>query len=338
MNDWLHTLANWLEAGQPAVVVTVVRADGSTPREAGATMLVGRASAVDTIGGGHLEWLASTTARELLVDGGAPRLMRFALGASLGQCCGGVVWLALEHIDVAEADVWRTRAEAVAAGGTLQRRLLSGDEGSLWSLSDADPGRGKPAHSWSDGGHWQFEQQVASERFPVIVFGAGHVGEAIIHALAPLGAQITWVDTRDDIFPAAVPEGVFTVNTDIPTTEIYDAPAGSYFLVLTHDHSLDFSLCEAILTRHDFAFFGLIGSRTKRASFEHRLIARGLAPERLPDLTCPIGIPGIDSKQPGAIALSVAAQLLQVREARQAVARAARPVAITPFLLSGARP
>ncbi len=172
----------------------------------------------------------------------------------------------------------------------------------------------------------------------MVLFGAGHVGEAIVRSLAPLGAQITWVDTRDDIFPEAVPEGVFTVTTDIPATEIYDAPAGSCFLVLTHDHSLDFSLCEAILTRHDFAYFGLIGSATKRASFEHRLIARGLEPQRLLDMTCPIGIPGINSKQPAVIAASVAAQLLQVREARQAVARAVRPVAITPFLLSGARP
>ncbi len=338
MNDWLHTLANWLEAGQPAVLVTVVRTDGSTPREAGATMLVGRASTADTIGGGHLEWLASTTARELLVEGGPPRLMRFALGASLGQCCGGVVWLALERIDVRDAAIWRTRAEAVAGGDTLQRRLVSGDEGSLWSVADRDPGKGDPAHFWSDGGHWQFEQQVATTRFPVVLFGAGHVGEAIVRSLAPLGAQITWVDTRDDIFPETIPEGVFTVATDIPATEVYDAPPGCYFLVLTHDHSLDFSLCEAILTRHDFAFFGLIGSATKRASFEHRLIARGLEPRRLLDMTCPIGIPGIDSKQPAVIAASVTAQLLQVREARQAVARAVRPVAITPFLLSGARP
>lgn len=337
MNDWLHTLANWLEAGQPAVVVTVVRADGSTPREAGATMLVGRASTADTIGGGHLEWLASTTARELLVDGGPPRLMRFALGASLGQCCGGVVWLALERIDVRDAAIWRARAEAVASGDTLQRRLVSGDEGSLWSLADRDPGKGDPAHFWSDGGHWQFEQQVATSRFPVLLFGAGHVGEAIARALGPLGAQVSWVDSRDGIFPADLPASTAAISSDTPTAEVRAAPPGSYFLVLTHDHSLDFELCEAILARQDFAFFGLIGSATKRATFEHRLIARGLAPRRLPDMTCPIGIPGIDSKQPAVIAASVTAQLLQVREARQALARAVRPVAITPFLLSGAR-
>ncbi len=338
MNDWLHTLANWLEAGQPAVMVTVVRADGSTPREAGATMLVGRASTADTIGGGHLEWLATSTARELLLSDAKPRLMRCALGASLGQCCGGAVWLALERIDVRDAAIWRTRAEAVAAGHTLQRRLLSGDEGSLWSLTEGDPGRGEPAHFWSDGGHWQFEQQVAASRFPVMLFGAGHVGEAIARALAPLGAQVSWVDSRDEIFPAVAPDGVTPVCTDTPAAEVRAAPPGSYFLVLTHSHALDFELCEAILARQDFAYFGLIGSATKRASFEHRLIARGLEPARLGDMTCPIGIPGVRSKQPAVIAVSVAAQLLQVREAREAVAKAARPVAITPFLLSGARP
>jgi xanthine dehydrogenase accessory factor len=338
MNNWLHTLASWLEAGQPAVIVTAVRTDGSTPREAGATMLVGRAGTSDTIGGGHLEWLACAAAREVLLDGGVPRLMRFALGASLGQCCGGVVWLMLERVDPQEAAHWRTRAAAVAAGQTLQRRLVSGDEGSYWSLSAERPARGHATSFWSDGGHWQFEQQVTASRFPVLLFGAGHVGEAIARAMAPLGAQVSWVDGRDGVFPAEVPAGVFPVASEVPAAEVRAAPPGSYFLVLTHSHSLDFELCETILARQDFAYFGLIGSATKRASFEHRLVARGLDPLRLADLTCPIGIPGIRSKHPAAIAASVAAQLLQVKEARDAVARAARPVAITPFLLSGARP
>lgn len=338
MNDWLPTLADWLAAGQPAVLVTVVRADGSTPREAGATMLVGHSATADTIGGGHLEWLATAAARDLLSKGGHPQVMRCALGASLGQCCGGVVWLALERIEAREAASWQARAKAVVAGQSLQRRLLSGDEGSLWSLSADEHGKRDPAHFWSDGGHWQFEQQIRAIHFPVVLFGAGHVGEAIARALAPLGARISWVDNRESIFPAELPAGTDAIGTDTPTAEVHAAPPGAYFLVLTHDHGLDFELCEAILARHDFAFFGLIGSASKRARFEHRLIARGIDPTRLLDMTCPIGVPGIRGKEPAVIAASVAAQLLQVREARQAIAEASRPLRITPFLLSGARP
>lgn len=337
MNDWLHALANWLEAGQPAVLVTVVRADGSTPREAGASMLVGRAATSDTIGGGHLEWLAIAAARDMLGAGSPPRLMRFALGASLGQCCGGVVWLALERALPEDAALWRSRAEAVAAGQLLGRRLISDAPTSSWSTQQADAAA-TSAHFWSDGAHWQLDQSIVARRFPVMIFGAGHVGEAIARALAPLGAQVSWVDERDGIFPADLPASIRPIATDCPVAEVRAAPPGSYFLVLTHSHSLDFDLCQAIFGRRDFAYFGLIGSATKRASFEHRLIARGLDPMRLADLVCPIGIAGIRSKQPAAIAVSVAAQLLQVREAREALAQVARPAMITPFLLSGARP
>jgi xanthine dehydrogenase accessory factor len=315
MNDWLLALPDWLEAGQAAVLVTVVRADGSTPREAGASMLVGHADSRDSIGGGHLEWLATSAAREMQVTGGMPRLMRFALGASLGQCCGGVVWLLLERIDPQEAGHWRTRAAAVTTGQTLQRRLASGDAASGWTLSTAQPD--ELPRFRHDGEHWTFAQQVATSRFPVHLFGAGHVGEAIARALAPLGAQISWMDGRDGAFPAELPPGVTAIAGDTPTAEVRSAPPGSYFLVLTHSHSLDFELCEAIFARRDFAYFGLIGSATKRATFAHRLLARGLDPQRLTELTCPIGIAGIRSKHPAAIAAAVAAQLLQVKEARE---------------------
>lgn len=337
MNDWLFTLAAWLADGQPAVLVSVVRTKGSTPREAGASMVVSQRATAGTIGGGHLEWLATGAARELLLQGGVPQLMHLPLGASLGQCCGGTVWLVLERLTPQEAPLWHLRAESVAAGNTLQRRLVSGDEGSLWSLDEDEPLRGAALRFWSDGGHWQFEQKMVTPRFPVLLFGAGHVGEAIARALAPLGAQVCWVDDREGAFPAALPRGITPISSDTPGAEVRTAPAGSCFLVLTHSHSLDFEVCEAIFARQDFAYFGLIGSRTKRASFEHRLLARGLAPARLADLTCPIGLPGIRSKEPAVIAASVAAQLLQVRETRLALARATQPLAL-PCLLSGARP
>ncbi|KND59480.1 XdhC protein (assists in molybdopterin insertion into xanthine dehydrogenase) [Candidatus Burkholderia verschuerenii] len=83
---------------------------------------------------------------------------------------------------------------------------------------------------------------------------------------------------------------------------------------MTHDHSLDFSLTQRIMRREDFAYFGLIGSKTKRVKFERRLIERGVAADRLPEITCPIGVEGIVDKAPWSIALAVTAQLLRVRE------------------------
>ncbi len=144
------------------------------------------------------------------------------------------------------------------------------------------------------------------------LLGAGHVGSALIRALAELPFRVRWIDTRDDVLPAEAPPGVETICTDTPEAEIDAAPAGALFLVMTHDHGLDLQLTAQILARDDFAYFGLIGSRGKRRSFETRLARRGMDPRRFDRLTCPIGVGGIDGKQPAQIAIAVAAELLQV--------------------------
>ena len=149
----------------------------------------------------------------------------------------------------------------------------------------------------------------------VVVFGAGHVGRALVQALSPLDCRITWVDQRDDEFPAVRPAQVQVEATDVPESVVAEAPPGATYLVLTHSHALDLSLTEAILRRGDAAWVGLIGSLTKRRQFEHRLRERGIAPERLAALVCPIGLPAIRSKAPAAIAASVTAQLLMAWEA-----------------------
>lgn len=314
MNEWLTQIAPLLGAEGPLVLVTVAQTLGSTPREAGAAMLVGSTQTADTIGGGHLEWEATAIARALLRDGTRLRTVRFSLGASLGQCCGGAVWLLFERIDADSALMWRHRAAAVARGERLARAVASSDAHSVWSLCPA--GRTGTDFSREPDGHWQFEQHIGEPPFPISIFGAGHVGEALVRVLAPLGAQIAWIDTREDVFPAELPANVRAISTDVPEQAVADAPPGTCFLVLTHSHALDFELCMAIYRRKDFAYFGLIGSDTKRARFERRFIERGIAAERLEELTCPIGIAGIQSKLPQSIAIGVAAQLLQLRETR----------------------
>jgi xanthine dehydrogenase accessory factor len=172
--------------------------------------------------------------------------------------------------------------------------------------------------------------QRGERRLPVYLFGAGHVARALVRQLLPLGAAITWIDTRDDAFAGVDVDGLQTLVTDTPESEVADAPPGSYFVIMTHSHALDFALCEAVFKRRDFAYFGLIGSRSKRVSFTHRLLDRGLAHDRLDEMTCPIGIPGIVGKEPAAIALAVAAEIMQIHGTRRLLADAGRPRVATP--------
>ena len=155
------------------------------------------------------------------------------------------------------------------------------------------------------------------------LFGAGHVGRAVVRALQGLPFRISWVDSRGGIFPDDLPPHVRAVQSPAPADDVDNAPAGALFLVMTHSHPLDLEICARVLQRNDVAYLGLIGSETKRARFAGRLRAIGIPPQALARLTCPIGIPGIAGKEPAVIAASVAAQLLIVAGRRQAVASAA---------------
>ena len=163
-------------------------------------------------------------------------------------------------------------------------------------------------------------------RFHLQLHGAGHVGRAIVRALAPLDVPIDWIDERDDGFPAAFAEGgawpaqVRKICVDAPEAEVARAPAGACFLVVTHRHDLDLRIVEAVLRRGDFAFLGLIGSKTKRQRFTHQFERRGIAAGTIARMVCPIGIEGIHGNEPETIAVAVAAQLLRVASAVQAVA------------------
>jgi xanthine dehydrogenase accessory factor len=149
----------------------------------------------------------------------------------------------------------------------------------------------------------------------VVLFGAGHVGHALVTLLGMLPCVVQWVDERDELFPDETPANVQIEATDTPAAIVDEAPAGAYFIVMTHNHALDFELSERIMRRRDFAWFGLIGSQTKRVKFERRLIERGVAAERMSEITCPIGVTGIVDKAPSSIAVAVAAQLMQMRVA-----------------------
>ena len=234
------------------------------PREVGAWMAVADGGVTGTVGGGHLEFDAIARARAALGGGGLEEEVRYPLGPSLGQCCGGVVWL---------------RFERVAAGEDLAARLPQ------------PPLR------------------------PLALFGAGHVGLAIAHISRDLPLALHWIDSRDAQFPEQAPGRGWRQEVCSPAADaVPDLQGGSAVLVMSHNHAEDFDIVAACLRRQrergDLAFIGMIGSRTKWASFRQRLQARGFTADDLARVTCPIGVPGVAGKQPAVIAVAVLAQIL----------------------------
>jgi xanthine dehydrogenase accessory factor len=149
----------------------------------------------------------------------------------------------------------------------------------------------------------------------IYLFGAGHVGRAIVMALAPLPFAVNWIDPRPNAFPDYVPQNTATIKPDDPVAEIQSIDHQSFVYVLTHSHELDLAIVDAALRNPNAAHVGLIGSATKRARFEKRLREAGVNEQRIAQLICPIGVSGIRSKHPAAIAAGVAAQVLQLDSA-----------------------
>ena len=259
----------------PVCLVQVQQVQGSAPREVGAWMAVPVGLApgslhglVGSIGGGHLEYQAMAHAQQVLAGRQPHGVQRYALGPSLGQCCGGVVHLAYRVVGVQDLP-------------SLELRQ--------------------------------------ARRLPVAVFGAGHVGQALVAALQRLPCSIVWVDSRPGLWPdSAVADACTTlVQSDPVQDAVADLPAGSRVVILTHSHVEDWDISAACLARQreagDLPFVGLIGSASKWASFRRRLLERGFDAAAVDAVQCPVGIPGIAGKEPEVIAVAIAAQLMQTR-------------------------
>lgn len=239
-----------------AIEIVVVKTEGSAPREAGTRMWVAANEARGTIGGGNLEYSALKIAREMLLSGETRRERRFALGDSLGQCCGGSVTLAFTRKD---------------------------------SIEEKD-----------------------ESKMQIVLFGAGHVGKEVARILERLPCTLTWIDPRPDVFPGAVGDNVRVVIEEEPAWMVDEAPAGAFYVVMTHSHALDLELVERILKRGDAGFVGLIGSETKAAKFRLRLQKKNIPSEKL---VCPIGLFKA-GKYPAEVAVSAVAQLLELASER----------------------
>jgi len=281
--------------------LVVAAVAGSAPREVGAEMLVWQGGSSGTIGGGAFEWAAMTRAREMLAAGGA-RFEREALGPGLGQCCGGSVVVLTEVYGAAEV-------AALAGRAVIARSVQTGAVPPLAVQRVLASARGRgvlPAPVLMQG--WMIEP-VAPPGRALWVWGAGHVGRAVVAVLAPLpGLAITWVDVAPDRFPATAPEGVTVLPASDPAALVAHVPRQADNLVLSYSHALDHELCHRLLG-HGFGSLGLIGSATKWARFRARLRDLGHSDAAIGRITCPIGNPGF-GKHPQAIAIGVAAALL----------------------------
>jgi xanthine dehydrogenase accessory factor len=301
-----------LEKERRAALISVVKVEGSAPREVGARMVIQQdVGFFGTIGGGRLEYETLAVADHALsVKTPSASLRVWPLGPNLGQCCGGSVTTLIETFNTGDIAEIRKLAAAEEAGPFLALSRMTKGGRIARKIVDRSPGG-------AGGGAFSAEQFV--ERFGevsemVLLFGAGHVGRAVVLALSQLPFSVRWIDSRADQFPDYVPANVVTVRTDEPEREIDSAPAGAFVLIMTHSHPLDYSIAASALRRTDLGFVGLIGSVTKRARFASQARQLGLSEQQIARLVCPIGLPEIKGKQPSIIAASVAAQLLIARE------------------------
>ena len=304
---WLTAALAAIDSAMPAVLVTVAEAKGSTPREAGAKMLVREGDIVGSVGGGQLELLAIDAARHLMSEWAArPLLSQHSLGPDLGQCCGGAVRLLLEPLSAAD----RGWLEAWQRCNTQCKPVIvttHEDGRKIWTAELANR---KASWVEEQNGGWRVVEIVRRSARPLWLYGAGHVGRALVTVLSELAFDLTWLDSRQDGFPPQIPAGLRSVVAPRLGETVDEAPAGCLFLVMTHSHQLDLEICDRVLKRGDSAFLGLIGSATKKARFMSGLKALGHGPMALERVVCPVGLAQIPGKQPMAIAVAVAAQLL----------------------------
>ena len=273
-------LQSFLSTQPDAIVAELASVRGSSPREAGAFMLISAGAIAGTIGGGALEYMVIDRARQVLRNGEHRDDLDIPLGPEIGQCCGGRVDVALRRVtpDLVRALVARLAAEDAA-------------------------------------------------RPHVFLFGAGHVGHALARALAALPAHAHVVDTRPGEL-TDLPDNVETLAVPMPEAVVRSAPEGSSYVILTHDHALDFLIGAEALQRLDAPYVGMVGSKTKRARFRSWYLDAGYPADRLERLVLPIGgkaFPGgLGDKRPEVIAALAAAEILVHIGGREA--SVARPV------------
>ncbi|MFK8048961.1 MAG: xanthine dehydrogenase accessory protein XdhC [Halioglobus sp.] len=265
--NWVDAISALQDQGQDYVLVTLLGARGSTPRESGTKMVVSRDANFGTIGGGHLEFKATQLAAEMLnCDDEQQKIEYFPLGPGLGQCCGGSTTVLFE------------------------------------SFKSSD--------------------------FTIALFGAGHVGLALAGILQQLPCRLSWIDNREGCHPVSLPKRVTPIVSENPAQEVTEMPPGSDYLIMTHNHQLDYDILESVLNRQDARYVGLIGSETKWRRFKMRMEHRGHNPEFYQHVRCPVGLPEVTGKRPIEVAVSIAGELIALNNRDEKPTAKARGVSL----------
>ncbi|OYU49664.1 MAG: xanthine dehydrogenase accessory protein XdhC [Rhizobiales bacterium PAR1] len=312
-------------------LITLASVEGSSPRETGTRMLlIDGGGYSGTIGGGALEWQALAFAQSLLAEApdGKGVFRSFSLGPDLGQCCGGRVQVLFEALSVAD----RTWVTPLAIAETLGPFATRGHRDAR-SIFPREVAEARPSLALTFAGDTTLIERHGEPRTPLLLFGAGHVGRALVLALAPLPFAVRWIDTRPDAFPGVQPANVMPILARDPLAELATALPGTLLLAMTHSHALDFDLIAAGLANPAVTLVGVIGSATKRARFASRLSALGLSPNTIDRMICPIGLPALRDKAPAVIAAGIVVQLLEARD--EAARQGAMPASAAARMKSG---
>lgn len=331
----IAALTQWVGS---VVRVSVLTADGSAPREAGATLVVSEVEVVGTIGGGALEFEAIAEARRFArVEPGTGWhrcVITYPLGPALGQCCGGMVSLMYERFSSDELSTLKTRLMDVTDAGVLVRSTMPGSAPVI--IRGRRGNANLPAHVVAAAREmergtlprtFRVVEAAGDERFviepvhdmkpAVCIYGAGHVGRAVVEALSLLDFEVHWFDLDFARFPVERKHDVRYIASGNLVACVPETPRDAYHLVMTFSHTLDEALVRALIQRGDTEYVGMIGSKTKAARFRQKFVRDGLASEQIARLVSPIGIAGLTGKAPAVIAASVAADLLQRRQAAE---------------------
>jgi xanthine dehydrogenase accessory factor len=288
----------------PVVRAVVIDAKGSTPREIGAWMLISRVQCEGTIGGGALEYACVKRARAMLAEERSSLWQRavesFHLGPELNQCCGGAVTILLEMFGADELVALHAHANRIGDWSTMHP-LVTGEPITWVAAGEARFAALGVANA--------FVEALWPARTPLLLYGAGHVGRALMRALDGLPFVVTWCDSvrAREFADERIVEG------DLPELA-GQALGGAYHVVMTHSHSLDEEIVAAVLEAGTFGYVGLIGSATKEARFRQRLLKAGIDKATVAQMHCPIGLSGLVGKVPAVIAASIAADLLLRRQ------------------------
>jgi xanthine dehydrogenase accessory factor len=281
MNSTVQSVRDFLAGDGRVALIEVSGTRGSTPREKGAFMLVSQSATFGTIGGGQLEYMAIDKARQMLGSSPSP-----LSAGSAGKAGGGRGAAFGETLDVPLGP-----EIGQCCGGRVEVRIRlvnSALAGALIAAAEAEEAR-QPC---------------------VYIFGGGHVGQALASAVALLPVHLLVVETRAEAL-AGMPQGVETRLTAMPEAIVRDAPAGTAFAILTHDHALDFLIVAEALKRDDAAYVGMIGSKTKKATFRNWLLTSGGGSEaQFSRLVSPIGGQAVKDKRPQVIAALAAAEIM----------------------------